>query len=144
MASHRETGSGRLPRFALQIASSRPYLRTQRRNMSISCEISWEKAASLLQECKTESTVLHMESTLKEDDFKFFKGIVTDVSQGSRAVTFRFDSGGDKPFNFASATSFVLAVGRYGNWELRISLGEQGRVEFTSGDGVIDPPSPMV
>lgn len=110
--------------------------------MSISCEISWEKSASLLQQCKISSTLLFIESTLKKDTFIFLTGTVAEVSRASRSVTFTLDSGELRTFEFASAQSFTLFAGTSGRWELLVSLGGEDRVSFTTKRADVDEPPP--
>jgi hypothetical protein len=120
--------------------------------MSISCEITWEKLATLLRECKAHSTSLYVESTLKEGEGPF-EGTVTDVLEETRTVVFKIvvaafgnESGKRKDFALGDATSFTLTTGATGNWELKVVFGQQGpgaTLSFATGGGHIDPPTPL-
>ena len=111
--------------------------------MSVSCDISWENFASLLQQFHTASSVLFVESTLDEPDLSTFSsGRISQVLVEPKAVVFTLNSGQSKRFEFANA-QFRLTLGVTGRWELLAVILGEGRVSFTAKGESVDGPSPM-
>ena len=111
--------------------------------MSISCEISWEKFASLLHEFQTCPKVVYIESTLKSHPLIFQSGTVLEILHASRSVTFKLNSGQSKKFEFLNAAGFTLSAGTTGTWELSADIPGEGRVAFTAAGDTVDEPLPM-
>ena len=111
--------------------------------MSISCEISWEKFASLLHEFQTCSKVLYIESTLKSGPLIFQSGTVLEILHEPRSVAFTLNSGQSKKFEFLDAARFTLSAGTTGAWELSADIPGEGSVSFTATGDAAEDPSPM-